>query len=388
LHNDISSIDKLQLDSEDEIAQMAQNVEQSILKIEQEMMQDQELLKESDMVLKRAGNGWFSQTISQSTPNKSLMELRDSINQMLNNMKSRFIDINAQLERYTDYNYTDKFVVQNVEKDGVFDKFILNINELRDSIVIMLNGNKQNGLSLQDSANTLLSNVQILSEASKQSAVNLEETASALEEITANISNSNRNIFQMASYGNEVKNSVTKGQDLANETTTAMDDINKEVSAINEAISVIDQIAFQTNILSLNAAVEAATAGEAGKGFAVVAGEVRNLASRSSEAANEIKQIVEKATQKADNGKHIADEMIEGYTYLNKSILKTLELIYSVEKSSKEQLDGVEQINNAVTGVDKQTQQNASVASTTEEIALKTQQIAQNIVKDVEGKKF
>ncbi|RXI27686.1 methyl-accepting chemotaxis protein, partial [Arcobacter defluvii] len=83
----------------------------------------------------------------------------------------------------------------------------------------------------------------------------------------------------------------------------SMDEINNQVNLINEAITVIDQIAFQTNILSLNAAVEAATAGEAGKGFAVVAAEVRNLASRSAEAAKEIKAIVENATSKADQGK-------------------------------------------------------------------------------------
>ena len=83
----------------------------------------------------------------------------------------------------------------------------------------------------------------------------------------------------------------------------AMDEINETVININEAISVIDQIAFQTNILSLNAAVEAATAGEAGKGFAVVAQEVRNLASRSAEAAKEIKDLVENATVRANNGK-------------------------------------------------------------------------------------
>ncbi|RBQ25708.1 methyl-accepting chemotaxis protein, partial [Arcobacter sp. CECT 9188] len=80
----------------------------------------------------------------------------------------------------------------------------------------------------------------------------------------------------------------------------AMDEINTQVNLVNEAISIIDQIAFQTNILSLNAAVEAATAGEAGKGFAVVAQEVRNLAARSAEAAKEIKDIVEKATIKAN----------------------------------------------------------------------------------------
>ncbi len=82
-----------------------------------------------------------------------------------------------------------------------------------------------------------------------------------------------------------------------------MDEINEQVNSINEAITVIDQIAFQTNILSLNAAVEAATAGEAGKGFAVVAQEVRNLAARSAEAAKEIKELVETATTKANSGK-------------------------------------------------------------------------------------
>ena len=86
-----------------------------------------------------------------------------------------------------------------------------------------------------------------------------------------------------------------------------MGEIETQVTTINDAISVIDQISFQTNILSLNAAVEAATAGEAGKGFAVVAAEVRSLATRSAEAAKEIKNIVENATAKATYGKSISN---------------------------------------------------------------------------------
>ncbi|KHF07873.1 chemotaxis protein, partial [Vibrio parahaemolyticus] len=141
--------------------------------------------------------------------------------------------------------------------------------------------------------------------------------------------------------GETVKSAAQTGYNLADKTTFSMDEINEKVSAINEAISIIDQIAFQTNILSLNAAVEAATAGEAGKGFAVVAQEVRNLASRSAEAAKEIKAIVENATSKANQGKSIATNMIGGYKELNYSISQTINLINDIQNASKEQLSGI-----------------------------------------------
>ena len=116
---------------------------------------------------------------------------------------------------------------------------------------------------------------------------------------------SSENTASMSNYANEVTKSANEGESMAKKTAQAMDEINTQTNDIMEAITVIDQIAFQTNILSLNAAVEAATAGEAGKGFAVVAGEVRNLASRSAEAAKEIKDIVEQATLKANDGKDV-----------------------------------------------------------------------------------
>ena len=151
---------------------------------------------------------------------------------------------------------------------------------------------------------------------------------------------------------------------------------------------MIDQIAFQTNILSLNAAVEAATAGEAGKGFAVVAQEVRNLASRSADAAKEIKNIVETATSKANQGKEIANHMIDGYKELNQNISQTINLISDIEMSSKEQLMGIEQINDAVNSLDQQTQQNAQIASQTHDVALLTDDIAKLIVNDANTKEF
>ena len=176
----------------------------------------------------------------------------------------------------------------------------------------------------------------------------------------------------MSALSFNVTKSVKEGEELANQTTTAMDEINTQVNLVNEAISVIDNIAFQTNILSLNAAVEAATAGEAGKGFAVVAQEVRNLASRSAEAAKEIKDIVELATKKANEGKEIANSMLEGYKDLNSNVSQTVTLISDIEMASKEQLLGIEQINDAVNNLDAQTQQNAMVSNQINDLSRET----------------
>ena len=184
----------------------------------------------------------------------------------------------------------------------------------------------------------------------------------------------------MAEYSNELKESIDSGQKLASSTVDSMDEINSQTQAIADAITVIDQIAFQTNILSLNAAVEAATAGEAGKGFAVVAQEVRNLASRSAEAAKEIKDLVEAATVKTNLGKQSADKMIEGYNILNTNIKKTTETINDIALSSKEQQTGIEQINDAITRLDQGTQENAAVASETALIAESTSLMAKGIV--------
>ncbi len=204
----------------------------------------------------------------------------------------------------------------------------------------------------------------------------------------SNIRNNTQNIAKMASYSNSVTKSASDGEKLANQTTIAMDEINNQVNLINDAISIIDQIAFQTNILSLNAAVEAATAGEAGKGFAVVAQEVRNLAARSAEAAKEIKTIVENATSKANQGKDIANHMINGYKELNENITNTINLISDIEMSSKEQLSGIEQINDAVNSLDQQTQQNAQIASQTHDVAVVTDEIAKLVVSNANAKEF
>ncbi|MDX3959978.1 methyl-accepting chemotaxis protein [Aliarcobacter skirrowii] len=388
LNKNSSKIEYIDIKNSDEFGHMAKLINSNIEKIENSTLEDKKLLDDVFNVVNRVKQGYYSQLIKENSTNETLSTLKNSINDMISATKQNFISVNNILEEYVKYNYTKELKLDNIEKGGVFETLINNINELRNAINDMLIKDKENGITLDNSSSELLKNVDKLNQSSNEAAASLEETAAALEEVTSSISNSNNKIAQMSQIASNVTNSASLGEKLANQTTTAMDEINTQVNLVNEAIGVIDNIAFQTNILSLNAAVEAATAGEAGKGFAVVAQEVRNLATRSAEAAKEIKEIVERATVKANEGKSIATNMIEGYKNLNESINQTTSLIQDIASSSKEQQNAVIQINDAISLLDKKTQENAQIAGDTNSIAEKASLMAKKILENVNEKEF
>ena len=386
LNRESQTVEKLDDSSGNEIGIMSKVVNENIEKTKRGIEEDRKFIDDTVVILSEFEKGDLCQRITSDIDNPALMDLKKVLNSMGEHMERNINEILDVLEQYTNYKYLNKVETSNV-KHHLY-KLSTGVNDLGTSIVNMLSEEKSVGLTLNKSSETLLKNVNVLNDVSNEAAASLEETAAALEEMTGTIVSNTQNVIDMADFAHKVTKSVDEGNDLANQTTSSMDQINEQVQSINEAISVIDQIAFQTNILSLNAAVEAATAGEAGKGFAVVAQEVRNLASRSAEAAKEIKDLVENATQKANDGKQIADKMIHGYTDLNENIKKTIELINHVETASKEQQAGIEQINDAVTIQDQQTQQIASAANETQEIALHTSHISKTIVTKVDEKEF
>ncbi len=377
------------INSSDEIAVMSQFVNSNIKQIEQTIKEDNALINDAKSVIERVGNGWYSQFIETKTSNRSLEEFKENVNMMIKNTYDRFSKINLILEQYSKNNYLETLKLEpNDEKDGVFEKLVLGLNTLHNTLTDMLIENKTTGVTLQNSATSLLDNITTLQSSSNETAIKLDNTTVALKELTDIVASTTSKISQIANLSAMVTESSKNGQTLAGKTANAMDDIASQVASINQAITIIDQIAFQTNILSLNAAVEAATAGEAGKGFAVVAGEVRNLANRSSDAAKEIKNLVEIATNKSIEGKEIAGEMIVGYEGLNGHIEETIQLIENVNVDSHKQHNGIVKINETVEILDQKTRQNAQIASKTQDIALATSKLANELVDNANKKEF
>ncbi|MCG3688493.1 methyl-accepting chemotaxis protein [Aliarcobacter butzleri] len=370
----------------DDIGQILRELNKYVEKFDVMRKDDMHVLGEVVIALDKVSQGIYTSQIHADSNNFMIHTLKRVVNQMLATTNKNMEELVKIVGEYSQDDYRSQMDIDPILK-GKMLLTMQRINHLGKELNENAKNNLQNGHLLEKNSTTMNKSVESLAAKANEQAASLEQTAAALEEITSITKNNTQNASKMANLSNDVKNSVILGEKLANQTNVSMDEINAQVTAINEAISVIDQIAFQTNILSLNAAVEAATAGEAGKGFAVVAQEVRNLASRSAEAAKEIKELVENATSKANQGKRISDEMSKGYDNLNKLISETIDIIQDVSVASNEQLQGIEQINDAISMLDRVTQENAHEANKVADIANETLHMAQALVQTAKTKK-
>jgi methyl-accepting chemotaxis protein len=224
---------------------------------------------------------------------------------------------------------------------------------------------------------------QSLAEGATEQAAGLEETSSSLEEMASMTKQNADNAQQANTLSTEARKAADTGSKSMSNMNEAIGKIQKSSDETAKIIKVIDEIAFQTNLLALNAAVEAARAGEAGKGFAVVAEEVRNLAMRSAEAAKNTSSMIEESVKNSNNGVEIAGEVGKVLDEIVTGIGKTSDLVGEIAAASQEQSQGINQVNTAVTQMDKVTQQNAAnaeeSASASEEMNAQAEQMNQAV---------
>jgi methyl-accepting chemotaxis protein len=384
-----TTTEKIEKTSNDEIGTLVDSFNAYINKLKDGIKEDAIVIREVDEVISKVNNGFYVYKIEKNTSNQQVQELKNSINSMISRTNENLVNLNNVLLQYGNSDFTTN--IENNEPhevNGIISSLTSSTKLIGVTVSEFLSLITTSGRKLNENTNTLSTSAESLSNSANEQAASLEETAAALEEVTSIVKSNVQKVHEMSSLASELQTSSKDGEALASKTTQAMEDIDKQVNSINDAITVIDQIAFQTNILSLNAAVEAATAGEAGKGFAVVAAEVRNLANRSADAAKEIKDIVQSATSKANEGKLIANEMIGGYTTLNNKINQTIVLIEDVSTASKEEEQGIVQINDAINTLDQATQLNANSATTISSLAHEVSSLSENLLKIADRAKF
>ncbi len=251
------------------------------------------------------------------------------------------------------------------------------------SINLVINGLHRGSEEVTSASEQVSSSSQSLAQGANEQAVSLEEISSSIEEMASMTRQNADNAKQATSMSAAASDAAQKGAEAMTRMGSAIEKIKDSSEETAKIIKTIDEIAFQTNLLALNAAVEAARAGEAGKGFAVVAEEVRNLAQRSAEAAKNTSALIAESQQNADNGVSAANEVDQILKKIVDSSVKVAELINEVNAASSEQSIGVDQINKAVTQLDKVTQGNAAnaeqSASASEELSLQAVELKQMI---------
>lgn len=238
-------------------------------------------------------------------------------------------------------------------------------NDIKKSISSVLNDLSLTSTNLESLSNDMTVNGHKLAEGSSEQAASIQETSSTLEESASMVHQTTQNTKEADLLAKRTKDAAAKGDSEMHTMLQAMKELKTSSGEISKIIKVIDEIAFQTNILSLNAAVEAARAGDAGKGFAVVAEEVRNLAQRSAQAAKDTAVIIESNISLSEKCLGITEQVSVSLTEINDESNKVSELLGEITTASQEQEIGIGQINKAISQMEIVLQSNASTAQTT-----------------------
>ncbi|MDQ2230392.1 methyl-accepting chemotaxis protein [Citrobacter portucalensis] len=253
------------------------------------------------------------------------------------------------------------------------------LDEMRQSLISTVTSVRNSSETIHSGAAEISSGNNDLSSRTEQQAASLEETAASMEQLTATVKQNTDNAKQATQLAKNASDTAARGGRVVDTVVHTMSEIAGSSQQIAQITSVIDSIAFQTNILALNAAVEAARAGEQGRGFAVVAGEVRTLASRSAQAAKEIKALIDNSTHSVGMGSQQVSDAGKTMKEIVAAVTRVTDIMGEIASASEEQSRGIEQVSLAVSQMDSVTQQNAALVEESAAAAASLEQQAEQL---------
>jgi len=314
--------------------------------------------EEIAQMVKSASMGDFSTQLDLTDKDGFFLNLARGLNSMGETTRDALTDIQNSIEALSQGDLRQRI---NKSYQGLYGQLQSNLNSSMDKLVSIISEVSASSSNVQKNAQDLESGIQDLSSRTIQQAASLEETAASMTQISTTIKSSEQNTLVANKLSDDARNKATQGNDVVGESIEAMIAIDDASNKIADITTVIDEIAFQTNLLAINAAVEAARAGEQGRGFAVVATEVRKLAQRSSDAAKEIKLLINDSTERVNQGSSLVNKSGDTLKDIIHSVNEVNETVLAIADAAKEQSMGVNQVSIAVNEMDEMTQQNASL---------------------------